>query len=1185
MSVAAAAYEPSPPAFLSGGGELGERMRAFDWAKTPLGAASSWPQSLKTTVRIMLTSRQPMFIWWGDKLINLYNDAYKAIVGGKHPGALGQPAQVVWSEIWDQVGPRAESAMKRNEGTYDEALLLIMERYGYPEETYYTFSYSPVPNDQGGTGGIVCANTDDTRRIIGERQLALLRELAAGTADARNVEEACRLAALSLHTNRRDLPFALLYLFDDERRSAVLWGTSGIAPGHIVSPERVGVHDSAIWSFAQLLQARDRPVNTDIKADPRTLPKGEWDRSPARAVLLPIISPGQRGRSGVLVAGLSPYRLFDDNYRGFMGLVAGQIAAAIANAQAYDEERRRAEALAEIDRAKTAFFSNASHEFRTPLTLMLSPLEEILVRSVRSGAVTADRREIEIVHRNGLRLLKLVNTLLDFSRIEAGRIEAIYEPVDLATFTNELPSNFHSAMEKAGLRYVVDCPPLDELVYVDRDMWEKIVLNLISNAFKYTLNGEVAVVLHSAPDGTGVELNVRDTGVGIPAHELPHLFERFHRIEGQLGRTHEGTGIGLALVQELARLHGGAVTAQSTLGRGSSFTVLIPLGRDHLPADRIGAARTLSSTSLRAGAFVGEALRWLPGRADDGGITIENELIGIEPYSAPGSDRAEVLLADDNADMRDYVRQLLSTRYRVEAVPDGQAALEAASRRRPDLILTDVMMPRLNGFGLLRALRADPELRDVPVLLLSARAGEEASIEGLEAGADDYLAKPFSARELLARVRANLELARARRQVAQELRDLNETLEQRVAQEINERMKTEEALRQAQKMEAIGQLTGGVAHDFNNLLQVILGNLEVLQRRFSTSSQGDFEEVQRLTAAAIRGGQRAATLTQRLLAFSRRQPLQPRPLDVNRLVVGMSELLRRTLGESITIETVLAGGLWLISADANELESALLNLAVNSRDAMPNGGKLTIETGNFYLDETYAHAHEEVVAGQYVMIAISDTGTGMSKEVRSKAFQPFFTTKQLGQGTGLGLSQVYGFVKQSGGHINIYSEPGEGTTVRLYLPRLVAGQADDEDGAKTLYVPTGSKREIIFVVEDDDDVRANSVAMLRELGYDVLEARDGATALRTLVNNPNVCLLFTDVGLPGGFNGRQLADEARLQLPGLKVLFTTGYARNAIVHQGRLDPGVELIVKPFTYIALATKIRRLLENEPRENGN
>ncbi len=434
----AAAHETSTPEFLSGGGELGERMRAFDWSKTPLGAAGSWPQSLKTTVRIMLTSRQPMFVWWGDQLINLYNDAYKAIVGGKHPGALGQPAYVVWSEIWDQVGPRAESAIKRNEGTYDEGLLLLMERNGYPEETYYTFSYSPVPNDQGGTGGIVCANSDDTRRIIGERQLALLRELAAATADARSVEEACRLAALALQTNRRDLPFALLYLFDDERRSAVLAGTSGIAPGHIVAPERVGVHDSAIWPLAQLLEAREYLVVSDLKADPRTLPKGAWDRPPAQAVLLPIISQGQRGRRGALVAGLSPYRLFDDDYRGFMGLVAGQIAAAIANAQAYDEERRRAEALAEIDRAKTVFFSNASHEFRTPLTLMLSPLEEILVRNIRSGAVTADRKEIEIVHRNGLRLLKLVNTLLDFSRLEAGRLQGTFQPTDLARYTADL---------------------------------------------------------------------------------------------------------------------------------------------------------------------------------------------------------------------------------------------------------------------------------------------------------------------------------------------------------------------------------------------------------------------------------------------------------------------------------------------------------------------------------------------------------------------------------------------------------------------------------------------------------------------------------------------------------------------------------------------------------------------------
>jgi signal transduction histidine kinase/DNA-binding response OmpR family regulator len=894
--------------------------------------------------------------------------------------------------------------------------------------------------------------------------------------------------------------------------------------------------------------------------------------------------------------------------------------------------------------------------------------------------------------------------------------------------------------------------------YVDRDMWEKIVLNLVSNAFKYTLEGEVAVTLRMA-DGAA-QLTVRDTGIGVPAQEVPRLFERFHRVEGQRGRTQEGTGIGLALVQELAKLHGGTVTATSALGHGTTFTVAIPLGLEHLPAERIGAARSVPSTGVKADAFVEEALRWLPdakGAAEPG---IEKELLGPEAMSAT-REHSFVLLADDNADMRDYVRRLLASRYDVEAVADGQTALEVARRRRPDLVLTDVMMPRLDGFGLLRELRADPDLRDLPVVLLSARAGEEAKVEGLEAGADDYLTKPFSARELLARVSTNLELARARRQAAdilreetrrletlnrtgsalaaelnldrlvqmvtdaaveltgakfgaffynlineqgesytlytlsgapreafekfpmprntavfdptfrgeaivrsddilrdprygrnppyngmpqghlpvrsylacsvvsrsgevlgglffghpqpavfneraelivsgiaaqaaiaidnatlfrqsrqaqEELRRLNETLEHRVAAEIKERMTAEEALRQAQKMEAIGRLTGGVAHDFNNLLQVILGNLDALRRQVADGGARS-DDIRRFSDAAVRGAERAATLTQRLLAFSRRQPLQPKSIEANKLVTGMSDLLRRTLGESITTETVLAGGLWRISADANQLESALLNLAVNARDAMSGGGKLTIETANAHLDEAYAAGHDEVKPGQYVMVAVTDTGSGMTKDVVAKAFDPFFTTKDVGQGTGLGLSQVYGFVKQSGGHVKIYSEPGEGTTVRLYLPRLPGSGDEAVETAPPQQIPVGRKSEVVLVVEDDEDVRAGTVEMLRELGYGVLEAADGRAALRLLESNAGIHLLFTDVGLPGGLNGRQLADEALRRHPKLKLLFTTGYARNAIVHHGRLDPGLELIVKPFTFAGLAAKIRLVLERD------
>lgn len=414
----------------------------------------------------------------------------------------------------------------------------------------------------------------------------------------------------------------------------------------------------------------------------------------------------------------------------------------------------------------------------------------------------------------------------------------------------------------------------------------------------------------------------------------------------------------------------------------------------------------------------------------------------------------------------------------------------------------------------------------------------------------------------------------AERKLAQEaLEQLNATLEKQVLERTEQLRVNEEALRQSQKMEAIGQLTGGVAHDFNNLLQVIIGNLETIQRNLPDQ----LARLQRAARQAMNGAQRAAALTQRLLAFARRQPLDPKPIDVNVLVNGMSEMIHRTLGETVSVETVLGAGLWRVEADPNELEAAILNLAVNARDAMPNGGRLTLETGNTHIDEAYVATHRELVPGQYVVLSVSDTGTGMDARTIAQAFEPFFTTKPVGKGTGLGLSQVYGFVKQSGGHVKIYSELGQGTTVRLYLPRLTGANAPETQSEHPPY-PEAAAEETILVLEDDDDVRTYSAEILRELGYNVVEAHDGPAALRALDQQPRVDLLFTDVVLPGGMTGAQVAAQARATRPSLKVLFTTGYARNAIIHHGRLDKGVQLITKPFSFDDLAAKVRDVLDN-------
>ena len=431
------------------------------------------------------------------------------------------------------------------------------------------------------------------------------------------------------------------------------------------------------------------------------------------------------------------------------------------------------------------------------------------------------------------------------------------------------------------------------------------------------------------------------------------------------------------------------------------------------------------------------------------------------------------------------------------------------------------------------------------------------------------------------RRRYELDLLEARRiaeQASADLRTLNATLEARVAEAVDERMKAEEALRQAQKMDAIGQLTGGVAHDFNNLLTVILGGLETIERQVSTLPPSPVtERIERSRRMAAHGAERAATLTARLLAFARRQPLAPKAIDVGRLVTNMADMLQRTLGETIALETVCGGGLWRAQADPHELENVLVNLAVNARDAMGPGGRLTIEAANAHLDAAYvAGIPEPVSPGQYVLIAVSDTGEGMTRETLEKVFEPFFTTKEVGKGTGLGLSQVYGFVRQSGGHVRIYSEVGEGTTVKVYLPRMLAEEAAPQREAPP-ETPTYGGVETILVVEDHEDLRAYSTGVLRELGYRVLEAGSGRAALEILDGGEAVHLLFTDVVLPDAMDGRRLADEVERRRPGTKVLFTTGYTPNAIVHNGRLDAGVSLISKPFSFKDLAAKVREVLD--------
>lgn len=731
----------------------------FDWTGTPLGSLDTWSPALRITVRNLLANRFPQLLWWGPDYISLYNDAYRPILGGKHPWGLGKPVRECWSEIWPVLKPLIDAPFAGGPATWIEDLELEIQRSGFTEESHFTVAYSRVPDDtaRGGIGGVLATVHEITEKVVGERRLIILRDLGIGASDTKTAEEACAIAAATLARNPKDIPFALFYVATEDGKSARLAAWAGFGDSAPPGPTIIDLQEeegqSRVWPLATVRRTGLPQVVETLSAILSDIPHGPWPDPPQSATVFPIRSQLAHQFSGFLVVGLSSRLKFDDTYRNFLELATSQIATEIANTRAYEEERRRAEALAAIDRAKTQFFSNVSHEFRTPLTLMLGPLE----RALASDLSAQDRDQIAIAHRNSLRLLKLVNSLLDFSRIEAGRTKATYAPVDLPALTAELASNFRSAIEGAGLEFEVDCAPLPDPVFVDREMWEKIVLNLLSNAYKFTLQGRIAVRTHSE-DGRAV-ITVSDTGTGIPEAELPHLFERFHRVEGAHGRTYEGSGIGLALIQELVRLHGGTVQVDSRTGVGSAFTVSLPFGFMHLPADQVSESAVVSEmTPFRRDAFMHEAISWLARPSDE-----------IPEAAGVGGERPRVLLADDNIDMREYISRTLGDTYEVTAVGDGVAALAAARKNRPDIVLADIMMPLLDGFGLLRELRADQALREVPIMLVSARAGEEARTEGISAGADDYLTKPFSAKELIARVQTILKLQRVRRESREEI--------------------------------------------------------------------------------------------------------------------------------------------------------------------------------------------------------------------------------------------------------------------------------------------------------------------------------------------------------------------------------------------------------------------------------
>ncbi|MEU5026110.1 SpoIIE family protein phosphatase [Streptomyces milbemycinicus] len=747
------------------GGSLGSLMSGIDWAATPLGRTDTWPARLTEALRITLGSEQPMALFWGPELRMLYNASYAALIGSKHPGALGEPCGEVFPENWETTtGPLFRSVLDSRKPIMVTDMGFALIRRGFLEQSYYDVSFQPITQPDGTVGGVLHVVTETTARVLNERRLRLLAALGSRTAGLLTPQDVARTVAEVLDGHREDVPFTAVYLAPGPGRLRLAAATAVTAdatgPAEDLRLEEPAEEGGLAARLAAVVEG----------AAPAWLPGSLLGWPGQKALAHPLLRSDEV--SGVLVMGVNPKLPVNASYQDFYDVLARGVSAALAAAHTQQEHRLRAEALAELDRAKTTFFSNVSHEFRTPLTLLLGPVQQALSVEDRPER----RRQLELAERSALRLLKLVNTLLDVSRAEAGRLRGHFEPVDLARVTAELAAVFRSAFDLAGLSLRVECPPLPGPVHVDREMWEKIVLNLLSNALKFTFAGGVTVRLTAA--GDRARLTVADTGTGVPPEELPYLFDRFHQVRGARSRSHEGSGIGLALVKDLVELHAGTVSVSSRPGEGSTFTVEVPFGTAHLAAGTTGAGslgHDGTARQERTAAYAGEALHWLRSDADlvapvsaGTGATPATAAEERTPVASPEGDGARrplLLVADDNADVRGYLKELLGPDHEVLLVGDGRAALDTALSRPVDLVLTDVMMPRLDGFALVRALRADPRTTRLPIILLTARAGEEATVQGLRAGADDYLAKPFSARQLLARVRANLELSRLREQV------------------------------------------------------------------------------------------------------------------------------------------------------------------------------------------------------------------------------------------------------------------------------------------------------------------------------------------------------------------------------------------------------------------------------------
>jgi len=1139
--------------WLAGGGEMGALVRELDWSTTALGALSGWPPSLRTTVSACLNSRLPLLICWGKEQVAIYNDAYRPLLGHKHPRSLGQRAAECWPEVWSALGPTLARVASEAKATWSENELVELDRRGFVEECYFTFSFSPIRHPCGAVEGISCTVTETTAHVLGERRSRTLSALADRTADAANADEACRLAVSALAENVADLPFVLAYIAEQGTHPARLaaatglWGIEGALGGrHAAGARGDWPLDAVLGSGEALLLDGE-----DFRRGLGSL-RSRDAHPPTSALLIPFALSDDAKPSGVLVFGLSPALAVDDAYRGFLESIAQQIAGTVTAARAIASAEQRTAELAELDRAKTAFFSNVSHEFRTPLTLMLGPTEDALASPERAlrGA------DLEVVHRNELRLLKLVNTLLDFSRIEAGRADVAFEATDVAALVRDVAGTFRSAFERAGLNFDIRCETLERAVYVDRDMWEKILLNLLSNAFKFTFEGGVFVTLRCSEEQ--LTLGVQDSGVGIPAAELARVFERFHRIEGTRSRSYEGSGIGLALVRDLARLHGGDIAVESREGKGTTFTVTVPTGCAHLPAAAIRSRRESQSVEEHAKPFVTEVLRWLPGAAQHDELPPSSaSLKDTLPPTAtqPGAER--IIVADDNADMREYLGRLLGRHWQVTLVADGAAALALADRSVPDLVLTDVMMPNLDGFGVLRALRDDPHTASVPVVMLSARAGEGPRIAALAAGANDYLVKPFSARELIARVSTHLELGRLRRAADLALAER----EQLLLREREARREAEHALRAKDEFLAM------LGHELRNPLAPIVTALQLLKLRGNDPAEREHTIIERQV-------NHLTTLVDDLLDISRitqgKIELKPERIELSTVVLRAIEIVsplfeqrRHVLVVDVPVQGVMA------LVDPTRFAQVISNLLSNAAKYTEVGGQIVISAT--------ANAEE-------VTLSVIDNGIGIAESSLAHVFDIFMQERQASDrahgGLGLGLAIVRSLVGMHGGTVHASSQglgTGSSFTIRL---AAVSSQGEPPVAAPTT-ARSGSPNKVlrVLVVDDNSDAAELLARVMTELGCEARTAHDGPSALALFeIFRPELALV--DIGLPV-MDGYELAQHIRNRPDAapVQLVAVTGYGQKSDVEQALASGFDEHLTKPVD-ISRLTQLISALNSTP-----